>query len=147
MSRERKRPHGRGVWSPARRFGWRLGCWLFNFCIGPFLTKLEDGTVQASMTRIAVAGFSVAVIVRLLPVKAADGGYSVPVIGWPDAFLAFVILFALPIDGALTALARRNPEKLVELLLARMGVGAVAPAAAGFERHEWTTGDPDEGVI
>lgn len=143
----RVRPDGRKVWPWWRRVPVRVGRWAWNLFVGPFLTKHSDGTIQASMTRVAVAAFTVAEIMRLIPVQGADGGWTVAPIGWPDAFLAFCILFALPIDGALAAVAKRNPEKLVDALLSRMGVGDVANVAPSFTPHQWRDGDPDEGVV
>lgn len=122
----RKRPDGRNIWPWWRRLPFRFGRFLFNFFIGPFLTKFPDGTVQASMTRIAVAIFTVVEAYRLLPQPGPGEMRLVPVIGWPDAFLAFCILFALAIDKAMTTLAEKNPEKLVTALLGRMGIGDVA---------------------
>jgi len=127
--KQRKRPEGRKVWSAPRRCFARLSHWAYNFFIGPFLTRFPDGTIQASMTRICTAGLMFVEVWRLRPQPAPGGMWLVPVIGWPDAFLAFCILFALPLDKALTTVAERNPEKLVDALLSRMGVGDVAASA------------------
>lgn len=97
-----------GPRSARRIWSWpeRLAYWVYGFLIGPFLTKLPDGTVQGSMTRWAVAGFSIAEIVRLIAVPPMA-------LGWPDAFVVFFILFALPIDNALS---RAKPAEVLELL-------------------------------
>jgi hypothetical protein len=93
---------GRRIWSWPERVAY----WVYGFVVGPFLTKLPDGTVQGSMTRWAVAAFTAAEIVRLVAVPQMP-------LGWPDAFVVFFILFALPIDNALS---RAQPKDVLELL-------------------------------
>ena len=138
---ERRAHVERERWPWPRRALYSTGRWIFNLLIGPFLTKLPDGTIQASMTRISVAAFMVVECYRLMPQPGPGDLRLVPVIGWPDAFLAFFVLFALAIDKAMTTLAERNPEKLVETLLGRMGIGEVAGRAfSGF------TGPANEGA-
>ena len=65
------------------------------------------------MTRVAVAAFTVVECFRLLPQNGPGTLRIVPVIGWADAFLAFCVLFALPIDSALT---RAKPSEVLGLL-------------------------------
>ena len=55
----------------------------------------------------------------------------------------FVILFALPLDKAISTMAERNPEKLVELVLSRMGIGDVAQGAASAADWMRTPKVPD----
>lgn len=103
MSRRRvERGSGARIWSWPER----LAYWGYGFFVGPFLTKLPDGTVNGSMTRWAVAAFTVAEIKRLLAVPPAA-------LGWPDCITVFFILFALPIDNALS---HAKPRDVLELL-------------------------------
>lgn len=96
------------------------GRWLFNLLVGPFLSKLPDGTVQTSMTRVAVAAFTVVECFRLLPQDGPGAMRLVPIIGWADAFLAFCVLFALPIDAALS---KAKPSEVLGLLGRLRGQG------------------------
>jgi len=132
---------------PARKeWSWpvRILFWLYNFFVGPFLTKLRDGTIMGSMTRWAVALFVAAEVYRLvqLPVGLAT---------WPEAFIAFCVLFALPIDGALSRLAERDPEAVVRAVTGMFGKpaeGATVVADTVVDTgHQWASGAPDEGVI
>lgn len=136
---------GRRVWSWPERVLY----WFYGFFLGPFLTKHADGTITGSMTRWAVAAFSVAEIARLLPVRGSDGGWSVPPLGWPDAFMVFFILFALPIDNALS---RAKPKDVLDLLGRPFGSAATAvdqgAAVTTTLKQEITpepTPDPDQG--
>ena len=104
---------GRQVWPWWKRTPTRCVRWAYNIVFGPFLTKLPDGTVQASMTRISVAAFTVVQCWRLIPQDGPGEMRLVPVIGWPDAFLALCILFALPIDAALT---KAKPTEVLNFL-------------------------------
>ena len=64
--------------------------------LGAWLTSMFEeprGRRRLSMTRCAVAAFTVAGVARLLFLRTD--------LGWPDAWLAFVVLFALPIAKAL----------------------------------------------
>lgn len=159
----------RDAWPWWKRGPITLGRWVFNVVVGPFLTKLPDRTVQGSMTRIAVAAFTVVEVYRLMPQPGPGALRIVPVIGWADAFLAFCVLFALPIDNAL---AKAKPAEVLELLgkpfagaSSAVEQGAqvtttlqqeVTPApeavpatnpAAEFEPHEWADGEADEGDL
>jgi hypothetical protein len=133
----RKRPEGRKTWSHARRVAYRLLCWSYNLTIGAFVTKHDDGTLTASHTALLSAAMAIVMIRRLLP---AQNTYVFASIGWPEAFVLFCVLFVKPINDALKALASSNPGKLVELLLARMGVGDVASQAPGL------TGPANDGA-
>lgn len=125
---ERRARAQRREWS----WGERVLFWIYNVLVGPFLTRLPDGTVQGSMTRIATAMFTIAEIARLRPqFQPGAGLWLVPVIGWPDAFMVVATLFALPLDNAMTKLADKNPERLLELFLGRMGIGDVAGQVIG----------------
>lgn len=152
----------------------RLLYWCYNFFLGPFLAKLPDGTVQGSMTRWAVCLFTVAEVVRLAPIWVhTPGGWVVTMVplGWPDVAAVFVILFALPIDAALSA---AKPTEVLGLLSKVVPGGAatqsvtapdgsvmtqttgqplpappVVPAAAistDDPPHEWADGDPHAGL-
>lgn len=77
---------------PARKvWPWwtRFFYWLYNFIVGPFLTKLKDGTIMGSMTRWAVFAFGAAETRRLWD---APVGAVTPA----EAFVVFCVLFALP---------------------------------------------------
>lgn len=107
VAREERRP-----WS-----WWERGYyWLYGFLLGPFLTKHADGTITGSMTRWAVAVFTVAEIKRLLSVPPL----ALP---WSEAFVVFCILFALPIDNALS---RAKPSEVLELLGKPFGAASEA---------------------
>lgn len=110
---ERREYPKRDPWPWWKRGPVTLARWLFNVFLGPFLTKLPDGTVQGGMTRIAVAAFTVVEVYRLMPQPGPGEMRLVPIIGWADAFLAFCVLFALPIDNALT---KAKPTEVLELL-------------------------------
>lgn len=107
--------------TPRRKWAWweRLLYWLYGFFVGPFLTRHEDGRVTGAMTRWAVAFFTGAMFYRLV----SDPGRS---LGWADAFTVFFILFALPIDGAMTRLAKRDPGRLVDAVAGMFGRGSDA---------------------
>lgn len=98
----------RRVWSWPERAAY----WLYGFFLHPFLKRHPDGSVTGEITYWAVAGFSIVEIWRLAPHRTADG-WIVPPVGWPDVFLAFCILFAVPIDNALTKAA---PQEVIDLL-------------------------------
>jgi len=96
-----------------------------------------------STTRWTVALFTVAEVWRL-------AGSEVGGVTWPEAFVVFVILFALPIDGALS---KAPAVKVVEAVTGMFG----KPMEAGTtfaERiiqadapHEWAKGEADEGAL
>lgn len=144
---ERKRPDGRAVWSTPRRMVWRVGCALFNFFVGPFLKKHEDGTITASWTALFAGALLVALIMRIAPAQNADGSWVFPAVGWPEVFLIFVTLYVKPVNDALNALNEVKPGRLAELLIGKMGVGEVAQQKNDFVPHQWVSGDPDEGII
>lgn len=64
----------------------------------------RDGARRLSMLRMSVAAFTIAEVFRLLARQP---------IGFPDALLAFCILFAIPISKKLDA---ASPDRLVEAL-------------------------------
>ena len=141
---ERKRPDGRGIWPWWRRIPFRFGMWAYGFFVGPFLTA--DGK-KASHSAILIAALGVVECLRLLPQDGPGEMRLVTVIGWPDAFVVFVLVFGRALDKAMNTVADRNPEKLVEMVLSRMGVGDVAQAAQPFVPNQWRDGDPDAGII
>lgn len=116
---------------------WERGLyWLYGFFVGPFLTKHSDGTVTGAMTRWAVAAFTVAQVTRLLARPPQP-------LGWPDAFVVFCILFALPIDNALS---RAKPKEVLDLLgkpFARAGEAIDAGAYVTTTLTQEVTPDPD----
>lgn len=128
MSR-RARPDGRAVWSPLKRFFVKLGRWCYSMTLGAFLTKHEDGTLTPSHTAILSTAFAIVMIRRLLPV--ANTNIFAP-LGWPEAIIIFCVLFVKPINDAMNGLAKANPGKLVELLLARFGIGEVAQSQGAY---------------
>jgi len=135
------RPPRRDVWPWWKRAPVRFVRGLYNIFVGPFLTKLPDGSggwiMQGSMTRCAVAAFTVVECFRLMPQNGPGELRIVPVISVAEAVLAFCILFALPIDAALQ---KAKPSEVLGLLkspFARAGeavdAGATAAVEAGAE--------------
>jgi len=127
------RPPRRDVWPWWKRLPVRFVRGLFNILVGPFLTKLPDRVIQGSMTRVSVAAFTVVECWRLMPQNGPGELRLVPIIGWPDAFMALCILFALPIDAALQ---KAKPAEVLGLLkspFARAGEAVDAGAAAAME--------------
>lgn len=112
----------RKPWHPTKR----VALWVYRFFFGPFLTKLKDGTIMGSMTRWLAFGFGCAEVYRLtrLPIGQAT---------WAEAFLAFFILFALPIDGALNT---APAEKVLDLLGSMAGKGAEAASSVWSRTSE-----------
>lgn len=92
---------------------------LFRWLLS-MLEEKRDGRRRLSMTRCAVAAFTVAYVLRLWHLDA---------LGWPDAFLAFCVLFAIPVAKKLD---QTPPETVVEAVTGMFGRGAsVSPAALG----------------
>ncbi len=87
--------------------------WLFRFFIAPFLDAQGDGSMPAWMA----FGIAWAMISRM--------GSNAP-LGWPDAFIVFFAFLGIPLYEAAMTVARLNPEKLLDLVVSRMGVGEVA---------------------
>lgn len=134
MTRRYEGPE-RAPWPWWRRWACRCARGGYLLLVHPWLTKYEDGTVGGSMTRWAVAVFTYAEVQRMLRL---DG----PLGAW-EALAIFCILFALPIDAAMTAVARRNPEKIVEGLLSRFGGGSDESTA----RRGWFGARDDGGPV
>lgn len=84
--------------------------WAYRFFIGPFEEK-RDGLRRGSMGRWAIWLFTLGYCHRLL---------TIDVLGWPDAVVAFCVLFALPIGKALD---RAPPEVVVESVTGMFGRG------------------------
>lgn len=139
---DRRRYSEREPWPWWKRATVGTGRWSFNLLIGPFLTKLPDGTVQASMTRVAVAAFTVVECFRLLPQNGPGEMRLVPVIGWADAFLAFCVLFALPIDAAMS---KAKPQEVLGLLGRMRGQGDDVQAVTVQQTASVTTPEAGEG--
>lgn len=129
---ERKRHPDRSKWGAPRRIAFRCWCGLYATIyaiVGPLLTKHEDGTVTLSWTAVFAGGLLVVITRRLLPLP--EGTVLAP-IGWDVAFVIVMTLFVKPINDAVNAYARRNPEGLVNALLSRMGVGEVGQGATAL---------------
>lgn len=140
MTRRRvERAHGCRRWP-----WWKRALWvLFKFVFGPWLTKHEDGTLGLAWTPIIATVVLAVVTLRFLPLR---GEWVFAPIGWPEAFLVVLTLYVKPINDALNAYAKKNPEGLVNALLARMGAGDVAtgtdlgftgPANDGAPGGDW----------
>ena len=86
--------------------------------------KRDNGKRRLSMTRCAVAAFTVSYVIRLPGLEAPT---------WPDAFLGFVILFALGISKAID---RAPPEKVVDAVTGMFGRGG---GTSGFAFRETTS--------
>lgn len=119
------------AWSPAKRFWWNVATFPYRAFVGPFLTKLSDGTIIGSMTRWAVAVFTWAEYQRLVGhvIEAPDGTYKIiePVqMVLPEAFVCFVILYALAIDKKLN---EAPASEVVDLLGKPFGGGVDAGSA------------------
>ena len=94
-----------------------------------------------STTRWTVVLFTLAEVWRLV-------GSDIGKANWAEAFICFCILFALPIDGALS---KAPAEKVVDAVTGMFGKPAegatvVADKVIGSS-HEWARGESDEGVI
>ena len=102
------------------------------------LSMLEEkraGRRVLSMTRVAVAAFTVAYTSRLLFLDS---------LGWPDAWLAFAVLFALPVGKALD---RAPAEKVVEAVTGMFGKGMERVGGWMSERTAaWGSGVDDPTV-
>lgn len=119
---------------PIRRaWSWpeRLAYWLYNFFIGPFLTKLRDDTIMGSMTRWAVFVFMVAEAHRLY--MAPMGSVTLP-----EAFVVFCILFALAIDSKLN---EAPADVVVRAVTGMLSQGADAV------RSYWSGSAPSGGEV
>jgi len=94
--------------SPFRRVG-DLSRWALSM-----LEEKRDGQRRLSMSRVAVAVFTAAFVLR----------FTLP-IGWPDAFLGFCVLFAIPIGKALDRAPAADVVKAVTGMFGK-------PAEAGY---------------
>jgi hypothetical protein len=99
----------------------------------------KDGKRRLSGTRVTVAWMAFVF---------ADG--VVFPLGWPDAFVAFAILFAI---GIAKAIDRAPADTVVRSVTGMFGKPAQAGATFA-ERviqadapHEWAKGEADEGVL
>lgn len=105
---------------PRLRLMVRVFQWAFSM-----LEEKRDNR-RLSMTRCAVAAFTAVYCVRLL---ALPGD-----LGWPDAVLAFVVLFALPLGKALD---RAPPATVVGAVTGMFGRQDPASRGVGML---WPTG-------
>lgn len=114
----------RRAWPILRRLV-DLSAWALSW-----LEDKRDGHRRLSGTRLAVAVFTVVFCARI----------NLP-LGWPDAFLGFCILFAIPIGKALD---RAPAQAVVEAVTGMFG----KPAGAGTYFADTVVGaravdDPD----
>ncbi len=101
--------------------------------ISLFIDKRDPGN-RLSMTRLIAALFAVAYVVH----------WSSP-LGWPDAFVAFVILFSVGISKAIqTAPA----EAVLDAVTGMFGKGTPTQIVGGvpFIPNQWANGS-EEGVL
>ena len=108
MTEERREWAARAPWPWWKR--WPMA--VLKFAFGMFVTKHEDGTIGPSWTAIFGGALLIVLIERLPP--------NPP---WSYVFLVFATLYVKPINDAMKAVAKRNPEKIVDALLSRMGAG------------------------
>lgn len=99
--------------------------WWYRFFISPFLDAQGDGSMPAWMAFALLC----AMIYRIVT--------NAP-IGWPDAFIVAFAFIGIPIYEAAMTVARLNPERLLDLVWARMGIGDVASLG--------TTGPANDGA-
>ena len=114
-----------------------LSRWLLSM----FEEKRDNGKRRLSMVRVAVAVFTVAYVDHLHDLRGD--------LGWPDAWLAFCVLFAVGIGKALD---RASPDTVVEAVLAAVGndqalsgYGMYGGPSLGYERPSAlaTDGSPE----
>lgn len=94
-----------------------LSVWAFSMA-----EEKADKHRRLSMTRVAIAVFTVAFVVH----------FRFP-LGWPDAFLGFCILFALPISKALDS---APAQAVVEAVTGMFGKGAEAAGSVWSRTSE-----------
>ncbi len=94
--------------------------WAYKFFVAPFLDAKGDGSMPAWMAFWIVA----AMVVRL---------WSNAPIGWPDAFVVFFAFLGIPLYEAAMTVARLNPERLLELIASRLGIGEVGARTSGAD--------------
>lgn len=82
----------------------------------------EDGSGDWSMTRIVAFAFAWAYIDRLGELSVLGAS-----LGWPDAFLAFAILFAIPFK---TLFSGSSGATLLGKFIDRFGIGSTGTNAA-----------------
>ena len=102
--------------------------------ISMFRDKHVEGQ-PFSMTRTLAAIFAVAYVIH----------WTLP-LGWPDAFVAFVILFSIGISKAIQG---ASPQAVLNMISKMFGEGTPAQIIGGvpFMPQQWAHGDPDEGVL
>ena len=114
----------------------RLLVTLSSWALSMFEEKRGSGR-RLSMTRCAVAAFTVAYVYRLLFIRTA--------LGWPDAWLAFAVLFAVPIAKALD---RAPAADVVGAVTGMFGKGADAARSAwASTTSAWTGSVPTAGEV
>lgn len=109
-----------------------LSAWALSW-----LEDKRDGHRRLSGTRLAVAVFTVVFCARI----------SLP-LGWPDAFLGFCILFAIPIGKALDRAPAKDVVQAVTGMFGKPAeAGTIVADTVVDTSHRWATGEPDEGVL
>ncbi len=129
MTRRQYDGEERKPWPWWQRVPIRVGNWFYHFFIGPFLTKLPDGTVMGSMTRFSVFLFTIAEVLRLAPIWVhTPSGWIVTMapLGFPDVLAIFFILYALAIDNALNNSKPKDVTDLIGKILPGGGSASVS---------------------
>jgi hypothetical protein len=107
---------------------WELAGWLTSMFEEP------RGRRRLSMTRCAVAAFTVAYTSRLLFLDS---------LGWPDAWLAFCVLMAIPLGKALD---RAPAEAVVDAVTGMFGKGVEHVGSVWSRTSETVRPVEDRGV-
>jgi hypothetical protein len=86
----------------------------------PFLDAKGDGSMPAWLS----FGVGLAIVHRL---------WGPTPVGWPEAIMVFCAFVGVAIYEAAMTVARVNPERLLDMILARMGIGDVGNALGGAD--------------
>ncbi len=107
----------------------------FAYLFSMFEEKNDHPLHRLSMTRTLAALFAGAYVMN----------WQAP-LGWPDAFVIFVILFSVGVSKALRA---ASPKAVLDMLSKMFGKGTPAQIVGGvpFVPNQWAHGDPEEGVL
>lgn len=111
----------------------KLGLGLHKIAIQPWLDAQGNGSIPAVLS--GMLGF--AVTYRLL---------TFPSVGWPEAWIVFSCFVGVAVYEAAMTVARLNPEKLLEIVTSKMGVGEVGgrfSGMTGFANDGAPGGDPE----
>lgn len=97
--------------------------------VQPWLDAQGNGSIPAWIA----AGVGGAEVYRLVAYPTAPG--------WPDAFIVFSAFVGVAVYEAAMTVARLNPERLLEIVTSRMGIGDVG----GSSSLGWT-GPANDGA-